>query len=444
MKPHMSADAHVLRARSSPPDPRGPRLHLATSPGSAPAVVFDPIELAIAEIAAGRPVVVGDESRTGEGNLVFAAELATSETVAFMVRHTSGFICVAVTEAEADRLNLPPMVLHLNQDTCATAYTVTVDAREGIETGISAKDRATTIALLADPAATSADLTRPGHVVPLRATDAGVLHRPEPAEAAVDLAVLAGLRPAAALCEIVSQIDPRVMAEAEELRAFADKHRLAMVSITDLIAYRRRYDKLVERVASARLPSRYGDYTAHRYASTVDDAEHVAIVFGDLGNGQDVLVRVHPECQTGDLFGSLGCNCGAALDGALAAVAREGRGAVLYIRGQACHGIGFVRKPAVRQLQDASRDLCEAECESVDSDDRNYGTGAQILADLGIVTIRLLTDHPAKPAGLERYGLSVTGTMPLPVKGQPAEPPVPFQTQPDRTSAGPWRRWESA
>jgi 3,4-dihydroxy 2-butanone 4-phosphate synthase/GTP cyclohydrolase II len=399
--------------------------------------VLDPIEWAIAEIAVGRPVVVvDDENRENEGDLIFAAELATPETVAFMTRYTSGYICVAITEAEADRLNLPPMV-HRNQDKRGTAYTVTVDARDGISTGISAKDRATTIASLADPATSFADLTRPGHIVPLRAKDAGVLRRPGHTEAAVDLAVLAGLRPAAALCEVVSQIDPRVMAGAEELRAFANEHHLAMVSIADLITYRRRSDKLVERVASARVPLRYGDYIAHGYASIYDDAEHIAFVFGDLGDGEDVLLGVHSECLIGDVFGSLRCDCGPKLEAALAAVAREGRGVILYVRGQDSHGNGLLRKLAVYQRQDAGRNVREAHDahqavgESAHSDDHDYSAGAQILADLGIRTVRLLTDHPAKRARLAGYGLSVTGTVPLSVERQPAGPAVPDPTQPD-------------
>jgi 3,4-dihydroxy 2-butanone 4-phosphate synthase/GTP cyclohydrolase II len=446
MEPHMSAGTHSPGARTDPPDLRGPRLHLATRPksGSATVVALDPIEWAIAEIAVGRPVVVvDDENRENEGDLIFAAELATPETVAFMIRYTSGYICVAITEAEADRLNLPPMV-HRNQDKRGTAYTVTVDAREGVGTGISAKDRARTIGSLADPTTTFADLTRPGHIVPLRAKDAGVLRRAGHTEAAVDLAVLAGLRPAGALCEVVSQIDPRVMAGAEELRAFADEHHLAMVSIADLIAYRRRSDKLVERVASARVPLRYGDYTAHGYASTYDVAEHIAFVFGDLGDGEDVLLRVHSECLIGDAFGSLRCDCGAKLDAALAAVAREGRGVVLYVRGQDSYGNGLLHRLAVYQLQDAGRNAREAVCESVHSKDHDYGVGAQIMADLSIRTIRLLTDNPATRAGLEGYGLSVTGTVPLSVEEQPAEPAVPDRTQPDDTRAGPWRRSESA
>jgi 3,4-dihydroxy 2-butanone 4-phosphate synthase/GTP cyclohydrolase II len=387
---------------------------------AAPKTMLDPIEKAVADIAAGKAVVVvDDEDRENEGDLIFAAELATPEAVAFMVRYTSGYICVAITEEEANRLDLPPM-FHANQDKRGTAYTVTVDAREGVSTGISAADRAHTIQLLADPSTSSADLTRPGHIVPLRAKDGGVLRRPGHTEAAVDLAVLAGLAPAGALCEIVSEKDPSGMARAEELRAFADEHGLTMISIADLIAYRRRFDKLVERVASARVPLRYGEYTAYGYSSSYDDREHVAFVFGEIGDGQDVLVRVHSECLTGDVFGSLRCDCGPQLDAALAAVAREGRGIVLYVRGHEGRGIGLLHKLQAYQLQDAGADTLDANLElGLPADARDYGTGAQILVDLGIHTMRLLTNNPAKRAGLEGYGLSVVGQVRLPTHANP-------------------------
>ncbi|UQX90073.1 bifunctional 3,4-dihydroxy-2-butanone-4-phosphate synthase/GTP cyclohydrolase II [Jatrophihabitans telluris] len=381
---------------------------------------LDSVERAIKDIAAGKPVVVvDDEDRENEGDLIFAAELATPELVAFMVRYTSGYICVPITETEADRLDLPPM-FRVNQDRRGTAYAVTVDAREGVSTGISAQDRAHTIRLLADPETTSADLARPGHIVPLRARDGGVLRRPGHTEAAVDLAVLAGLGPAGVLCEIVSEKDPSGMARAEELRVFADEHDLALISIADLIAYRRRFDKLVERVAEARVPLRYGEYTAVGYSSSYDSREHVAFVFGDIGDGMDVLVRVHSECLTGDVFGSLRCDCGPQLDAALAAVAREGRGVVLYIRGHEGRGIGLLHKLQAYQLQDAGRDTLEANLDlGLPADARDYGTGAQILADLGIKTMRLLTNNPAKRAGLEGYGLSVIGQVRLPTHVNP-------------------------
>jgi 3,4-dihydroxy 2-butanone 4-phosphate synthase/GTP cyclohydrolase II len=375
--------------------------------------MLDPVERAIADIAAGKAViVVDDEDRENEGDLIFAAELVTPELIAFMVRYTSGYICVPMSETEADRLDLPPM-FRVNQDRRGTAYAVTVDAREGISTGISATDRAHTIRLLAAPSTTSADLARPGHVVPLRAKDGGVLRRPGHTEAAVDLATLAGLRPVGVLCEIVSEKDPSGMARAEELRVFADEHGLALISIADLIAHRRRFDKLVERVAEARVPLRYGEFTAVGYSSSYDNREHVAFVFGDLTDGEDVLVRVHSECLTGDVFGSLRCDCGPQLDAALAAVAREGRGVVLYIRGH--EGIGLLHKLQAYQLQDAGRDTLDANLDlGLPADARDYGTGAQILADLGIKTMRLLTNNPAKRAGLEGYGLAVVGQVRLP------------------------------
>src|SRR5436309_2602910 len=381
---------------------------------------LDTIERAVADIKAGKPVVViDDEDRENEGDLIFAAELATPELVAFMVRYTSGYICVPVTEADADRLDLPPM-FRVNQDRRGTAYTVTVDAREGITTGISAADRAHTIRLLASPDANAADFSRPGHVVPLRAKDGGVLRRPGHTEAAVDLAVLAGLHPAGVLCEVVSEKDPAGMAPADELRVFADEHDLALISIADLIAYRRRFEKLVERVASARVPLRYGEFTAVGYASSYDHREHVAFVFGEIGDGENVLVRVHSECLTGDVFGSLRCDCGPQLDAALAAVAREGRGVVLYVRGHEGRGIGLLHKLQAYQLQDAGVDTLDANLElGLPADARDYGTGAQILVDLGVRTMRLLTNNPAKRAGLEGYGLSVIGQVALPTHANP-------------------------
>ncbi|WAX56946.1 bifunctional 3,4-dihydroxy-2-butanone-4-phosphate synthase/GTP cyclohydrolase II [Jatrophihabitans cynanchi] len=383
-------------------------------------VRLDDVERAVADVKAGRAVIVIDDAdRENEGDLIFAAELATPELLAFMVRYTSGYVCVPITEREADRLDLPPM-FRVNQDRRGTAYTVTVDAREGVTTGISATDRARTIRLLADPGATAADFSRPGHVVPLRAKDGGVLRRPGHTEAAVDLAVLAGLAPAGVLCEIVSEQDPAGMARVGELRAFADEHDLALISIADLIAYRRKSEKLVERAAEARVPLRYGEFTAVGYSSSYDRREHVAFVFGDIGDGEDVLVRVHSECLTGDVFGSLRCDCGPQLDAALAAVAREGRGVVLYVRGHEGRGIGLLHKLQAYQLQDAGADTLDANLElGLPADARDYGTGAQILVDLGIHSMRLLSNNPAKRAGLEGYGLRITGREPLPVHANP-------------------------
>jgi 3,4-dihydroxy 2-butanone 4-phosphate synthase / GTP cyclohydrolase II len=376
------------------------------------------IEDAVEAIKAGRPVVVvDDEDRENEGDLIFAAELATPELLAFMVRYTSGYICAPVTEEDADRLELPPMY-HTNQDRRGTAYTVTVDAREGVATGISAADRAHTIALLADPATGPADLARPGHVVPLRAKTGGVLRRPGHTEAAIDLAVLAGLRPAGVLCELVN--DDGTMMRVPDLERFCAEHDLVLVSIADLIAYRRRTERQVERVAEARIPTEHGVFTAMGYRSEYDAAEHVALVYGEIGDGRDVLVRVHSECLTGDVFGSLRCDCGPQLDAALARVAREGRGVVLYVRGHEGRGIGLLHKLQAYQLQDLGRDTVDANLDlGLPADARDYGTGAQILYDLGVREMRLLTNNPAKRAGLEGYGLTIVGREGLPVRAHP-------------------------
>jgi 3,4-dihydroxy 2-butanone 4-phosphate synthase/GTP cyclohydrolase II len=373
------------------------------------------IEEAIKEIAAGRAVVVTDDAnRENEGDLIFAAEKATPELLAFMVRHTSGFICAPLTDEDADRLELPPMYV-TNQDRRGTAYTVTVDARDGVSTGICAADRAHTIRLLADPATSPADLARPGHVVPLRAKAGGVLRRPGHTEAAVDLARLAGLRPAGVLCELVN--DDGTMKRGEDLARFCAEYDLAMITIADLVAYRRRTEKQVHRGAEARLPTEFGVFTAVGYRAEPDGWEHVAFVFGDLGAGEDVLVRVHSECLTGDVFGSLRCDCGPQLRAALRRVAREGRGVVLYMRGHEGRGIGLLHKLQAYQLQDLGRDTVDANLDlGLPADARDYGTGAQILADLGIRTMRLLTNNPAKRAGLEGYGLTVTGREPMPVR----------------------------
>jgi 3,4-dihydroxy 2-butanone 4-phosphate synthase / GTP cyclohydrolase II len=379
---------------------------------------LDTIEHAVAQIAAGRPVVVVDDAdRENEGDLVFAAEKATPELVGFMVRHTSGYICAPMTEEECDRLELPPMYA-TNQDRRGTAYTVTVDAREGVTTGISAADRALTLRLLADPATGPADLSRPGHMVPLRARAGGVLRRAGHTEAAVDLAVLAGLRPVGVVCELVN--DDGSMMRLARLRDFAREHGLALISIADLIAYRRRTERQVERVVATRLPTAHGTFQAVGYRSLSDGAEHVAMVFGELGDGEDVLVRVHSECLTGDVFGSLRCDCGPQLDAALARVAQEGRGVVLYVRGHEGRGIGLMHKLQAYQLQDMGRDTVEANLElGLPADAREYGTGAQILYDLGVRSMRLLTNNPAKRSGLEGHGLRVLGREVQPVRPTP-------------------------
>lgn len=386
-------------------------------------IELDPIERAVAEIAAGRPVVVVDAAdRENEGDLIFAAELATPETVAFTVRYSSGYLCVALTDDDATRLDLPPMH-RVNQDPRGTAYAVSVDARHGITTGISAIDRARTITALAGAGTAARDLTRPGHVVPLRAHRRGVLGRPGHTEAAVDLARLAGLRPAGALCEIVSERDPRRMARAAELREFADRHGLAMISIADLIAHVSAQAPLVRRVAQARVPLRAGVFTAVGYASNVDDRDHVAFVYGDpaaLAGAENVLVRVHSECLTGDVFGSLRCDCGPQLDAALTAVAQAGRGAVVYVRGHEGRGIGLLSKLAAYQLQDAGADTLDANLElGLPVDARDYGTAAQIIADLGVGSVRLLSNNPQKSSGLSDYGVHVSGQVAMPIHANP-------------------------
>ena len=354
--------------------------------------MFEDIERAIADIATGRPViVVDDEDRENEGDLIFAAEKATPELVAFMVRYTSGYICAPITEAEADRLELPPQY-HTHQDRRGTAYAVTVDAIEGVSTGISAADRARTLRLLASPDTRPTDLSRPGHVVPLRARAGGVLRRPGHTEAAIDLAVLAGLGPAGVLCELVN--DDGTMQRRPDLEKFAAEHDLVLITIAD--------------------------FTAVGYRAAVDGGEHVALVFGDLGDGQDVLVRVHSECLTGDVFGSKRCDCGPQLDAALQRVAEAGRGVVLYMRGHEGRGIGLLHKLQAYQLQDRGLDTVDANLElGLPADARDYGTGAQILYDLGVRSMRLLTNNPAKRAGLEGYGLTVNGREALPVRLHP-------------------------
>ncbi|HVV24782.1 MAG TPA: bifunctional 3,4-dihydroxy-2-butanone-4-phosphate synthase/GTP cyclohydrolase II [Pseudonocardiaceae bacterium] len=381
---------------------------------------FASVELAVRAIGEGKAVVVvDDEDRENEGDLIFAAEKATPELVAFMVRYTSGYICVPLLESDCDRLDLPPMY-HTNQDRRGTAYTVTVDAAAGVSTGISATDRAHTMRLLADPTSRPADFTRPGHVVPLRAKQGGVLRRPGHTEAAVDLARLAGLRPAGVLCELVSQKDEGDMARRDELEVFAADHDLPIITIADLIAYRRRNEKQVARVAEARIPTAHGVFRAVGYDSLLDGIEHVALVYGEIGDGEDLLVRVHSECLTGDVFGSLRCDCGPQLDAALAMVAAEGRGVVLYVRGHEGRGIGLLHKLQAYQLQDNGHDTVDANLAlGVPADARDYGTGAQILGDLGVKSMRLLTNNPAKRVGLEGYGLRVVDRVPLPIAPNP-------------------------
>jgi len=354
-------------------------------------VVLDDVDAAIEAIRAGRPVVVvDDEDRENEGDLIFAAQRATQENVAFMIRWTSGYICVAMRGRDLDRLGLPPMTM-VNEDKKGTAYAITVDARDVKATGISAEDRARTIKVLSDTATEPWELTRPGQV---------------------DLARLAGLTPAGALCELVNE--DGTMMRAPECRAFADAHGLVMISIADLIAHIRHNERQIEKAADTLMPTEYGDFRAVGYRSRLDGVEHVALVFGDIGDGEDLLVRVHSECLTGDVFGSRRCDCGPQLHAALRRVAAEGRGVVLYMRGHEGRGIGLLHKLQAYELQDGGSDTVDANLElGLPADARDYGTGAQILADLGVRTMRLLTNNPAKRAGLEGYGLAITDRVAL-------------------------------
>ncbi|MGW1028321.1 bifunctional 3,4-dihydroxy-2-butanone-4-phosphate synthase/GTP cyclohydrolase II [Streptomyces sp. NPDC002577] len=378
---------------------------------------LDPVEQAIADIAAGRPVVVvDDEDRENEGDLVIAAEKATPEIVAFMMSECRGLICAPMEGDELDRLELPQMVQH-NTESMQTAFTVSVDASaaHGVTTGISAADRATTLRLLADGVAGPADFVRPGHIFPLRAKPGGVLVRNGHTEAAVDLARLAGLRPAGAIVEIAGE--DGTMLRLPELIPFARKHGLSIISIEDLIAYRRSSEPTVRREAEVQLPTAFGDFTAYGYRSTVDGVEHIALVHGDIGAGEDVLVRVHSECLTGDVFHSLRCDCGPQLQASMQRITAEGRGVVVYLRGHEGRGIGLMSKLRAYELQERGRDTLDANLElGLPADARDYGASAQILKDLGVRGLRLLTNNPDKTDALVRHGLKVTGREPMPVQ----------------------------
>jgi 3,4-dihydroxy 2-butanone 4-phosphate synthase/GTP cyclohydrolase II len=368
---------------------------------------FSTVEDAIAAIARGEiVVVVDDEDRENEGDLIMAADAVTPEKIAFFINHTSGLICAPLTPERVEHLELPLMV-STNTEIQRTAFTVSVDYRHGTTTGISASDRSATIKALADPHTRASDLNRPGHIFPLRYRPGGVLKRAGHTEAAVDLARAAGMSPAGVLCEVVSE-DKSTMARLPELEAFSKRHGLHLISIADLIRYRRQNDKLVRRIASARIPTEYGEFTAVAYEAVLDGEQHVALVKGDVDGQANVLVRVHSECLTGDAFGSLRCDCGPQLQGAMAAIAENGSGVVVYLRGHEGRGIGLAHKLRAYTLQEEGLDTVDANLElGLPSDSREYGIGAQILVDLGVTTMRLMTNNPTKYGGLEGFGLDI-------------------------------------
>ncbi|OFR68333.1 bifunctional 3,4-dihydroxy-2-butanone-4-phosphate synthase/GTP cyclohydrolase II [Corynebacterium sp. HMSC078H07] len=377
---------------------------------------LDSVDQAIADIAAGKAVIVVDnEDRENEGDLIFAAELATPELVAFMVRYSSGYICAPLLPEDCERLNLPPMMA-VNQDVRHTAYTVTVDLANG-STGISATSRCETIRALADPASEPADFTRPGHVVPLAARPNGVLERDGHTEASIDLARLAGLRPAGVLCEIVSEEDPTDMARSPELRRFADKHGLTMISIEQLIDWRRHHEQYVTRQVETRLPTEHGEFRVVGYRNDVDKHEHIALIVGDLDDyagATDVPVRVHSECLTGDVFGSQRCDCGPQLQESLRAVQEAGRGIVIYLRGQEGRGIGLINKLKAYSLQDDGLDTVDANVEQgLPEDAREYSVAGQILRDIGVSSVNLLTNNPHKGEGLQGFGIDASARTAL-------------------------------
>ena len=374
---------------------------------------FSTIEEAVAAVGRGEiVVVVDDEDRENEGDLIMAAEHATPEKIAFFVKHTSGLICAPVTNQRADELSLPLMVAH-NTESQRTAFTVTVDYRHGTTTGISAFDRAKTIRSLIDPGTRPDDLTRPGHIHVLRARDGGVLKRAGHTEATVDLARMAGLYPAGVLCELVTA-DGMGMARLPELELFATRHDLCLISIADLIRYRRQREKLVVRIAEARVPTEWGEFTCYAYQSVLDQETHLAFVLGAPQGEDNVLVRVHSECLTGDVFGSMRCDCGHQLNAAMAKIAEAGMGVLVYLRGHEGRGIGIHNKLLAYQLQDDGLDTVEANLRlGLPADSREYGIGSQILVDLGITTMRYMTNNPAKYGGLEGYGLEMVERVPL-------------------------------
>jgi 3,4-dihydroxy 2-butanone 4-phosphate synthase/GTP cyclohydrolase II len=372
---------------------------------------FAAVDEAIAEIRAGRMVVVVDSpDRENEGDLVMAAQHVTPEAINFMATHARGLICLSLTPERVEELGLELMTPR-NATPFGTAFTVAIEAREGVSTGISAADRAHTIQVAINPESLPGDLVQPGHVFPLRARPFGVLERMGQTEASVDLARLAGLQPAGVICEIMN--DDGSMARLPDLARYCAVHGLKMVTVADLVAYRRRTERLVERIASAAMPTRYGEFVAHGYRSMIDGQQHVALVMGDVSGMTDVLVRVHSECLTGDVFHSLRCDCGEQLERAISQIATEGRGVLLYLS-QEGRGIGLLNKLRAYELQEQGLDTVDANLAlGLPVDSRDYAVGYQILADLGLTSLRVMTNNPKKILGLEGYGLEITAQVPI-------------------------------